>query len=381
MLDQGLDGLVDAVRHIVRQYHATLLILDGMSAAEHLAASGSELGQITQRLQTHLNLLGCTAVLLSSGRAEDIGTSTTHVDGVIELFNVPAGALDVRELRVMKLRGSGYLSGRHEFRISDQGIRVYPRPEAVYASLEPVMTTGDERTSTGVAGLDRMMHGGLLRRSSTMVLGTPGAGKSVLALHFLAAGLAHGERGVMATFQETQESIIATARGIGLNLSEPASTGELQVMWRSPLELSPDAWAWDLLTLVDQHHPQRVVIDSISDLARHFRQPERFPSFLQSLTNVLRSKGITTLFLIEIDVLVGSELVVPVRNLSAITDAGLVLRTVEMHSTLHHTVAIQKMRMSGFDGSVRHVTIDGHGMHIGDVFESGPGALTGIPQA
>jgi circadian clock protein KaiC len=131
---------------------------------------------------------------------------------------------------------------------------------------------------------------------------------------------------------------------------------------------------------VDAHQSRRVVIDTLSDLTRHFRYPERIPSFLQALTKALRSQGITTLLLLEIDVLVGSELVVPVPNVSAITDVGLVLRTVELDSELQRTLAIQKMRMSGFDGSLRHVKIDSSGMHVDEPFKSGPGALTGIPR-
>jgi circadian clock protein KaiC len=379
LVENGLEGLGDAVRRLVRQFDATLLILDGMSAAEQEAESGYALGRLTHRLQTHLELMGCTTVLLSSGRTDEAGSTLTHVDGVIELFNVSADSQDVRELRVMKLRGSGYLSGRHEFTIDAAGMSVFPRLEAVYAS-RPAGELREERVSTGITGLDQLLNGGLFRQSSTMVLGTPGAGKTVLALHYLAAALENDEPALLATFQETQESVIATAQRIGLPLGESLDRGNFRVMWRSPLELSPDAWAWQLLQEVDAHQSRRVVIDTLSDLTRHFRYPERIPSFLQALTKALRSQGITTLLLLEIDVLVGSELVVPVPNVSAITDVGLVLRTVELDSELQRTLAIQKMRMSGFDGSLRHVKIDSSGMHVDEPFKSGPGALTGIPR-
>ena len=375
----GLDGLVDLVRREVRDHRASLLVIDGMSAAEHLAESGFELGRVTQRLRAHLDLLGCTTVLLSSGRTAEAGAAMTHVDGIVELFNVAADSQDVRELRVMKLRGSGYLSGRHRFRITDQGMVVSPRIEAAFSEVAPSTAVTGDRATFDVAGLDQILSGGLLRQTSSMVLGTPGAGKSVLGLHFLAAGVRRGERVVLATFQESPAMIVQTARGVGLPLAEAVDDGRLTILWDSPLELSPDAWAWRLLEHIESVGAQRLVVDAFSDLARLFRFPERLPSFLQALANVLRAHGVTSLFMLEIDILVGSDLVVPVPNMSAVTDTGIVLRTIEQQARLQRIISVLKMRNSAFDGSFRYVSIDGSGMQIGDVFNGGPGALTGVP--
>ena len=377
----GLDGVLEALRRDVREHGAGLLVVDGTAAAEELAPSGFDYGRFVHGLQAWSALLGCTTVLLSSGRTEEAGAVATHVDGVLELRLEQAGARDVRWLRVAKLRGSAYLNGQHRFAIGEAGVAVFPRLEAALAGVVPDPPAPTGRLALGVPGLDAMLEGGLLPGTSTMLLGSPGAGKTLLALHFLAEGARRGEPGLLAGFHETPPTLAATADGIGLDLGRHLEAGLVRVLWRAPLETSPDAWAWELLALAEEHRPRRLVVDALSDLNRLFVVPERQAAFAQALTNRLRALGITALFALELDTFAGPELAASVPGVSAAFDSGLLIRTGELRSRLVRLVSVLKMRQSGFDPTIRRCAIGERGIELGEAFGEAAGLLTGEADA
>jgi circadian clock protein KaiC len=374
----GVDGLLGGLWRAVREQGASLLVVDGTAAAEELVPSGFAYGRFVQGLQARSAVAGCTAVLLSTGReAGGFGPAAAHADGILELALAPAGPRDARWLRVAKLRGAAYLGGHHHFVIGPAGVEVFPRLEAALGAAVPAPLEPGERLGTGVAGLDAMLGGGLPERSSTMVLGTPGAGKTLLGLHFLAEGAWRGEPGLAATFHETAEALAATAEGVGQELGRHVESGLVRVLWRPPLELSPDQWARDLLAAVAEHRPRRLVVDAFTDLARLFVHPERQVPFLAALTNELRARGVTVLANVELEAYAGPGLLPPIPAVSAAMDNGLLLRTAEMGSRLVRVVSVLKTRQVPFDHAIREFAIGAGGIAVGGRVEAATGLLTG----
>src|SRR2546426_1625168 len=74
-----------------------------------------------------------------------------------------------------------------------------------------------KRLSTGIAGLDEVLHGGLLPHRSYLVRGTPGTGKTTLGLHFLAAGATHGEKSLLITLGTPEARIRLDAKSFGFD--------------------------------------------------------------------------------------------------------------------------------------------------------------------
>jgi circadian clock protein KaiC len=124
-------------------------------------------------------------LLLTNGGRSDYHPEHTMVDGLIELHDVLFGTQAERELEVRKLRGTDVLRGRHSFRITHEGMVVYPRIEALFARPSGDDQWLDERCATGVNELDNMIGGGIPRGTTTLVLGASGSGKTSLGLHFL----------------------------------------------------------------------------------------------------------------------------------------------------------------------------------------------------
>lgn len=86
--------------------------------------------------------------------------------------------------------------------------------------MSDIASCTDELAATGVSGLDDVLHGGLTPERLYLVQGTPGAGKTTLALQFLLTGAAQGESGLYITLSETEEELRAVAASHGWSLED-----------------------------------------------------------------------------------------------------------------------------------------------------------------
>ncbi len=130
--------------------------------------------------------------------------------------------------------------------------------------------------STGVAGLDEVLGGGLARSRLYLVNGNPGSGKTTMAVQFLLQGQREGERVFYVTLSETKEELEAVARSHGWDLQGVeifelsaleqilASNVQQSVFHPAQVELAEVMQA--ILTEVDRIRPSRVVIDSVSEV-------------------------------------------------------------------------------------------------------------------
>ena len=184
--ERGLTGLVEMLRREARTRKATLLVVDGLVGAEESASTRQEFKKMIHELQTHAGLVGCTVILLTSGSSSSpMAAEHTMVDGFIELGNQRVGRRAERELEIRKFRGSSIIRGGHSFQITDAGLVVHPRLEAMLQEPSQKDPCKLERVSTGIPRLNEMLHGGLPCGSSTIVFGPSGVGKTTLGLHFL----------------------------------------------------------------------------------------------------------------------------------------------------------------------------------------------------
>ena len=372
----GAAGVVAVLRQAIRDAGATLLVVDGAGIAED-ALGAVAFRDLVHGLQAHAALLGCTTILLANRPPEQIGDIGTHVDGVLLLRQEPHGVRTARSVEVAKLRGGAHLGGRHPFAIGPAGVVVSPRLEAALAGEPPADDPAGGRLGVGVPGLDAMLGGGLLAGSATILMGNPGAGKTLSALRFLVEGAERGEPGLVAGFHESPNRLAATAAGVGIDLERHLASGLVQVLWRPPLELEPDAWAWDLLAAIAGHRPRRLIVDALTDVQRHVAPPDRAPDFVAALANRLRAEAVTTLFVVELEALVGQELRVPLPAISAAVDNVLLLRYVELGSRLRRLVSVLKARQSANDPALREFTIGAGGPTVGGPFRAAGQLLTG----
>lgn len=375
----GLRGLLDMLRHEVRNQNATLVVLDGLSTIEAIAESDVSLKRFISNLQASLDMLGCTTIFQTQPAAgEHWSTLYTMVDGVIMLHDETIGLYPVREIEVQKLRGSAHLRGRHQFQITNDGITIFPRTESLYAHTVPHHATPPSRRLLGITRLDEMLGGGLVSGSNTLLLGPPGAGKTLLGLHLLTNGAQHDQRGLYFGFYETPDRLLAKADAIGLDMSGAVARQQIDVLWQPPIDNMLDALAERLLAVVAQNNVQRVFIDGMRGFVAANMYPGRMSHFFAALTNELRARDVTAIWSSELPDLFGPHVTVPVEGTAELVDNIIFVRYVELRSQLYRLISLLKLRESAYDPVIREFHITSQGINVAATFESAEAILTGV---
>jgi circadian clock protein KaiC len=132
----------------------------------------------------------------------------------------------------------------------------------------------DTCVSTGIAGLDSLLNGGLPSTHVYLVEGDPGSGKTTLGLQFLLEGVARGEKVLYVTLSETASELGAVAASHGWSLdgmaihelapSEQSFKPDDQYTFFHPSEVELGETTKAVLAEVDRTNPSRVVFDSLS---------------------------------------------------------------------------------------------------------------------
>ncbi len=184
-----------------------LVVIDSFKAIHDLITDPQRARTFTYDLAVQMTAWGATTILVGEYSEADLKTLPEFAiaDGIIRLGLARQDLARVRELEICKLRGSGFVSGVHFFEIGPAGIAFFPRVRGPVAQARSGSATLG-RLSSGVAGIDELLRGGLPETSVTLALGGTGTGKTLLALHFLVDGARKGEPGVFFTLEETPEA-------------------------------------------------------------------------------------------------------------------------------------------------------------------------------
>ncbi|MDY7231004.1 ATPase domain-containing protein [Hyalangium rubrum] len=375
----GLDALLELIRKEIKSHRATLLILDGLVAAEEIAPTERDFKKFIHGIQVTTGLMGCTSLLLTTGGGSGLKAEHTMVDGMLILRERTFGVRAVRELTVRKFRGSGHLRGPHSFDISDRGITVFPRLETVVETEVPA-SSAKERMAFGIKGLDAMLHGGIFVGSTLMLFGTPGSGKTLLGLHFLAEGARKGERGHYFAFYDAPQRVRDQATSVGLALEPLMEKGTLELSFRPPLENLLDELGTQLLHLIREKGIRRLFVDGFEALQRTVVHKPRIARFMAALVNECRSRGVTLLFSVETEFAFGPQLKFPVRGISMITENILFLRCTEVGSELRRFISVLKLRTSEHDPALREFQISRKGLSVGDPISNAQLLMSGLAQ-
>lgn len=211
----------------------------------------------------------------------------------------------------------------------------------------------DERVSTGIAGLDEILQGGLPSGRSYLLRGGPGSGKTTTGLHFLTDGADDGNTSLLITFGEPAEQIRANATSVGIDASgieildlSPeadffAEGGSYDIF--DPAEVERDPVRESITEAVDELEPDRVLIDSITHYRYLAPDDFQFRKQVLSLVRYLLRAGATVLFTSEATRDRGDE------DLQFLADGVVHLEQNESG----RFVRVSKLRGSGFQGG-RH---------------------------
>jgi circadian clock protein KaiC len=338
-----------------------------------------DLDQFVQRLALHLTTWEVTSFLLGEYAAEEQRNPVfTVADGILWLTQATDRNSVVRKLQVVKTRGRAPMPGLHTFRITNDGLQIFPRIPEQTRNRAPQKY---ERLSTGVPGMDEMIGGGVIAGDAVMLTGPAGSGKSTVATQFMVAGLTKGETGVIAVFEEYPEEYLARANARNPEVGKMINEGKLEIIYLRPLDLSVDEALFAILDSVERLGARRVVIDSLSGfevaLAPTFR--EDFRESLYRLVGTLTATGVTVFMTAEVSEAF-SEARFTTEKVSFITDEIIVQRYVEMEGELRRVMAVIKMRGSDHSHQFRLYEVTPRGVIMGDALTEYDGIITGVPR-
>lgn len=294
-------------------------------------------------------------------------------DGIIYLSNEKVRDKRVRNLEVLKIRGQAYQAGKHSYKITKDGLTIYPILQSV--EKQPPL---NERTTTGISGLDKMINGGLIKGSSTLISGGSGTGKTLMGLQFAVAGVSKGEPVVFVAFEEEPPVIKNNAFAFGWDIEKFENKGLLRILYCSAYQMDVNENAIAIKNLIEEIGAQHVVIDNINGFRSSVGDVDQLSEHVNVLSKYFRSNNITSLFINEVPELMGAT-TISGDGTTLIIDNIILLRYIEMESEMKKAISVLKMRGSNHDKEIRELVITKKGIEVKLPFTEYSGLMSGNP--
>src|SRR5690348_5927482 len=404
-LSDGLEATATIILAEARRMRADLVMLDGFRGMRSVGDAPQAAREFLYNLGTTLGTLGCMTLITSETDPRDptFFPETTTADVILGLHYQLLGVRQYRGIEVVKSRAAAPLPGLHALTLTADGASVYPQLEervsldavgddaqtqgaAPAVDAKPAATaSGRGRITFDLPVLDAMLSGGIPRATCTLLAGSLGTGKTLLALHFALAGVRAGERVVFLGFRESREQLRQAAApfGLGPELDRALSPGGgLTFLEVPPIKVNADILGHRLLAELDQTGAQRLVVDSIAELERAILRspdPNRLEDYLAALLRAVRARSVTGLLIKETDKALAATLDFSADPLSLLAENVLLLQQLPFRGQLYRILSILKLRFSAHDTTLREFRIAApEGITVLQPFESASGVLAGI---
>jgi len=290
-------------------------------------------------------------------------------DTVIMLRREDVFRASARSLEIVKSRGHYFQMGRHSFRIADgKGIEVYRRVQAPRSESRERAAAFDPttRATTGVPGLDALVNGGYFLGSTTVVAGISGVGKTVMGLQFVAEGARLGERSLLMSLDEQVPQLLRNAASIGIDLQKGLDSDIVRMQYDSPQEIDIDHHFHRIEKMVEEFHPRRVQIDSLSTYGLSLGPEGRlFRDFFHALVALMKEHQIAAVYNLENPEMLGMSSMMGVFHMSSLVDNILLMNFIELGDTFRRGLTVGKMRSNPVNHSTHECEIvNGAGMRV-----------------
>ncbi len=370
--------LADTVQRLIHEIDNLLperVVIDSLSELRLLAADKMRYRRQLLALKQYFSQRSTTVLLLDDRTTEGDDLQLQSIaHGVLYLEKVGRSfGVTRRRAEVLKLRGSAYREGFHDYTIEKGGVVIYPR----LVASEHVESYPPEQITSDLPALDAMFGGGLDRGSSLLITGPTGVGKSTIAMQYACAGAGRGERVVFYSFDESLRSATLRAEGLGMTLGKQIESGHLRLAQVDPAELSPGQFIWQIRDDVDEHDTRIVIIDSLNGFLHAMPGEQDLILHLHELLAYLNQRGVITIMILTQHGLIG-DMHTPF-DVSYIADTVLLLRYFENQGAIHRAVSVLKKRLGSHEHSLRELTFSPGGLTVGEPLTQFRGVLTGVP--
>jgi circadian clock protein KaiC len=295
--------------------------------------------------------------------------------GVLSLdHRAPRYGPALRQLQVVKFRGSDFRSGFQDFHIRRGGLRVFPRMSAA----EHGKTYVRDAVASGVPLLDQLFGGGIERGTASLLIGPPGTGKSTVALQFVAAAAQRGDHASVFTFEEARDLLLDRCDAMGIPIRQSADEGRVSVMRIDPTAVSPGQFVQMVRAAVEERGARVVVIDSLNGYINAMPEERALTVQLHELLNYLNNHGVATFLVAAQAGMMGPNMRSPV-DASYLADTVVMFRLYEHEGHVKKAVSVLKKRSGRHEESVRQIWFDDTGVHLSKPLLHLRGVLVGVP--
>ncbi|MCE5272475.1 hypothetical protein LLH00_14445 [bacterium] len=369
-----------------RAIGAGRILVDSITHFRRLTDNTQELRVLLSKFLAGLKKITTSAVLIKeieTAEREGANIEEYVADTVLRLSYEQRGKhRRERFLEVIKSRGQNHISGRHSFKFTPTGLAVYPVCAAVEAAAEGCTRAPQPRSveKTGIRGLDDMCRGGFPAGSATVVAGSSGTGKTVLASQFIHEGLKNRQSALLVTFQHDPRSLVELSRSWGVFLGRYAEDKQLAVLHQSSIGLSVDQLLYEVRERLRELSPVRVAVDGLTHLIQAIDDESYLLDYTGALLRLFACHGVTSVFTLEVDKMFGSFEINSQRSLG-LFDNLVLMRYVELEGDIRRAIAILKMRGTDHHKSIQEFQIGKNGIEVGTKFSEGVDVMGGAPRA
>lgn len=379
--DTELSDIMKTVRLETERVRPSSVVFDGLSELRLLSGEPLRYRRQLLAMKDYFAKLRATVMLLDDRSASfgDLQPESLVGGNIMLERQLPVYGRARRRLYVTKVRGAHFRDGYHDYEIETGGVRVHPRLVAGehHGSFEP------EVCASGIPNLDAMLHGGLTAGSTALLLGPAGAGKSTISVQFVVNALKQGKKAAIYVFDEVMHILID--RSEKLCFGKPGgfksyvNEGLLHAQQVDPAEMAPGAFAHEVRRAVDAG-ARVVVIDSLNGYLNAMPEERFLTTHLHELFAYLNQKGVLTIIVVaQHGMIVGSGAHGDV-DVSYLADTVLLFRYFEARAEVKQAISVFKRRTGPHERTIRELTIDQRGVHIGEPLRHFRGIMTGVPQ-
>lgn len=350
------EGLKLILQH-VKKLKPAIVVIDSFKVFDDLAKSREEQRKFCYELAIQLMAWETTAILLGEYGPSDMASNAMFsiVDGLLLLSQREQSGEQQRLIQIIKMRGIHHSRDEHTFRISTAGLEVFA-PDVTIQRQARADHVPTDRLQSGIPKLDELLGEGIPRGSSVLVAGASGTGKTALLLEFLYRGAQAGEQGIMFSFEETEERLRATARGLGWDLDAEIARGMVEIVFIPQPNILVDGDILRMKERIEAIAAKRVAIDSVSVFLYKIEKPSSIRTKVFQLATIVQSVGAVGLF--ATDVPYGANQLSRFGVEETIVDGIILLSATEEGTERQRYLEVYKLR------NTAHVT-GRHKMLIG----------------
>jgi circadian clock protein KaiC len=242
------------------------------------------------------------------------------------------------------------------------------------------MQRSNSRTATGISGLDEMLAGGFPRGRVLLILGEPGAGKTILCSQYLMNGIEKfGENGLLVSMEENKSHYESEMNQFGWDFDAAEKQGKFSFVDASPIRAIPgevkigkltigrqDFSLLSLLELIRNNakaiNAKRVVVDPVSLLIFQYPEESQRRKPLLDLVEALTETGATCVLTSEL-----RRVGLKGRNLQTeeyLVHGVVLMQTIEAGKVMERTIQVEKMRGTLIDRQPRPYRITPKGIEV-----------------